>query len=92
MDYNEYIKRMGIAGGTGYDCIKALINRHNYQTIAREHYQKYLQDNGVLTLSNVKNMFYAELASDDMSLEEYIREHYVPVYDAELNFIGYESK
>ena len=45
------------------------------------------------THQNIKDLFYVELASDDticMSLEEYIRERYVPVYDAELNFLGYE--
>lgn len=38
-------------------------------------------------------MFYIELAGDAslcMSLDQYIRERYIPVYDAELNFIGYE--
>lgn len=82
MDFNEYIKRMGITGCTGYDMIQTAIK-------ARQ------RESRLLTLSNVKDLFYAELASDStivMSLEQYIRERYTPVYDAELNFIGYELK
>lgn len=47
----------------------------------------------LLTLENVKNQFYTMLASDNtlvMSLEQYIQKHFECVYDAELNFIGYE--
>ena len=76
MNFNEYIKRMSI----GYDLIKTAI-----ETKQRE--------SNLLTLQNIKDQFYVELASDSticMSFEEYVRELYTPVYDAELNFLGYE--
>jgi len=47
------------------------------------------------TLQDIKNAYYLELANgetDRMSLDDYIRENYIPCYDAELNFEGYDRK
>lgn len=47
------------------------------------------------TLQQIKDTYYYELSISDTErrgLDQYIREEYVPVYDAELNFIGWEHK
>lgn len=47
------------------------------------------------TLQNIKDQYYADLANGDIerrSLEEYIREEYIPCYDDELNFMGWDKK
>ena len=45
------------------------------------------------TLQNIKDTYYAELASGETErrpLEQYIREQFIPCYDDELNFLGYD--
>ncbi len=47
------------------------------------------------TLQNVKDKYYEDLANLNvlrMGLDKYIREYYVPCYDGDLNFLGYERK
>lgn len=46
------------------------------------------------TLQNIKDKYYHDLAVNDtvrMGLDEYIRTYYIPCYDAQLNFLGYEE-
>lgn len=46
------------------------------------------------TLQNIKDEWYAELSSGDVTIgfEEYLREHYENVYNASLDFLGYERR
>lgn len=45
-----------------------------------------------LMLEKVKDVYYAELAlgTEVRSFGQYLTENYTKLYDAELNFIGYE--
>ncbi len=45
------------------------------------------------TLQDIKDMYYSDLANDligRMSLDLYIKEYFVQVYDEHLTFKGYE--
>lgn len=47
------------------------------------------------TLQDIKDQYYMELAMDDKvrcDLQDYVREHFIPVYDEEFNFIGWDKK
>ena len=80
MNFNEYIKRMSVSGCTSYDMIKTAMEAKRREA-------------NLLTLQNIKDAFYTELANDSticISFDEYVQEHHTIVYDAELNFLGYE--
>lgn len=46
------------------------------------------------TLQQIKDEYYLELSIGIITrgFEDYLAEHYVQTYDANMNFIGYESK
>ena len=44
------------------------------------------------TLENIKDEYYTALENvETKSFDQYLKELYVQVYDAELNFLGYEE-
>jgi len=46
------------------------------------------------TLQQIKDQYYYELATgqtERRGLEQYIREEYIPCYDEDLNFLGYDK-
>lgn len=48
----------------------------------------------LLTLQNIKDQYYADLAlgqTERRGFETYLRDEYTQVYDANLQFIGYEK-
>ena len=74
---------------------KALCNDFLIQTAVINQHKQYLLENNIVTLQNIKDEFYAYLAQDCtlcMSLDQYITDNFEQVYDAELNFIGYQRK
>lgn len=45
------------------------------------------------TLQDIKDQYYHELATgqtERRGLEQYVREEFIPCYDEDLNFMGYE--
>lgn len=47
----------------------------------------------MITLQDIKDEYYMLLTINDdvkMGFEQYLRENYTPVYDGQLNFLGYE--
>lgn len=50
--------------------------------------------NNLWTLENIKSAYYVELAIgiESRGFDEYLKEHFVQVYDKQLNFIGWEQK
>ncbi len=47
----------------------------------------------MLTLQNIKDTYYVRLASGEilMGFEEYLKTYYMPAYDDECNFLGYDT-
>lgn len=46
------------------------------------------------TLENIKDMYYTDLTNGliELGFEQYFRENYIPCYDENVNFIGYERR
>jgi hypothetical protein len=43
------------------------------------------------TLQDIKSIYYVSLMGDEMrGFDQYLRDEWTPIYDGELNFIGYE--
>ncbi len=47
------------------------------------------------TLQNIKDIYYARLAmnsAETRGFDQYLRETFIQIYDADLNYLGYERR
>jgi hypothetical protein len=46
------------------------------------------------TLEDIKNIYYTDLTCGliDQGFDKYLKDNFLPVYDEEFNFIGYDRR
>lgn len=74
---------------------KALCNDYLIQTAVIEQHSLWLKEKNMYTLQQIKDIYYYELATgqtERRGLEQYIKEEFIPCYDDELNFMGYDKQ